>query len=138
MTAFLSVLVLAGTLAMPAAPSAPAPRASAPAARPGGATKSLCIADCGNLNSNVSCSGNVCSAVNQSQTCPSEPGHVTCDGQTFYCAACCTSGTFRSVITGPYCSCADGQTTPRDRYECIDGLWEYQYSYCGGPFCQGF
>jgi hypothetical protein len=33
-------------------------------------------------------------AVNAS--CPSEPGHVTCDGQTISCPACCT---------GPCCKC---------------------------------
>jgi hypothetical protein len=75
--------------------------------------------------------------VNQSQTCPSGPGSVTCDGQTFYCAPCCTNGTIRNVTTGPICSCEGGQTTPKDQYECINGLWEYQFSFCGGPFCHG-
>lgn len=144
MTAFLSLFVLASAFATPPALSAPAlcSSALAPVERPsfdsGATTKSMCIADCGDLNSNVSCSGDVCSAVNQSQSCPTGPGHVTCDGQTFYCAACCTNGTFRTVITGPNCSCADGMTTPRDRYQCINGLWVYQSSFCGGPFCHGF
>jgi len=55
--------------------------------------KSLCnaTATCQN-GSTVSCSSNVnaanCTAVNAS--CPSEPGDVTCDGQTTSCPACCT------------------------------------------------
>jgi hypothetical protein len=143
MTVSLGLFVLASALAMPPAPSAPALCSSAPAAveRPSFAAgitgKSTCIADCGDLNSNVSCSGTVCSAVNQAQTCPTGPGSVTCDGQTFYCAACCTNGTIRNVTTGPICSCEGGQTTPKDQYKCINGLWEYQSSFCGGPFCHG-
>jgi hypothetical protein len=129
---------------IPSAPSAPALCASAlaPVEQPSFASaataKAFCIADCGDLNGTVSCSGNTCSAVNQSQTCPTGPGSVTCDGQTTYCPACCTHGTFRSVIAGPTCGCEDGQTTPKDRYQCVNGLWVYQYSFCGGPFCQGF
>jgi len=143
----LSLFVLASALATPPAPIAPAlcSSAQAPVAQPrfasgggGITTKSMCIADCGDLNPPVSCSGSICSAVNQDQTCPMGPGHVTCDGNTTYCAACCTDGTFRNVTTGPICSCEDGQTTPKDRYECINGLWVFQYSFCGGPFCPGF
>lgn len=48
----------------------------------------------------------------------------------------CTEGALKLVATGPMCSC-DGTRTPRDRYECIGGVWEYQYSYCGAPFCRG-
>jgi hypothetical protein len=143
MTVSLSLFVLASALALPPVSPAPALCSSAPAAveRPSLASgitgKSTCIASCGDLNPNVSCSGVTCSAVNQDQTCPAGPGHVTCDGQTFYCAACCTNGTIRNVTAGSICSCADGQTTPKDRYECVNGLWEYQFSFCGGPFCPG-
>ena len=150
MFAVLSFVVLAGALATPPPVAAPpltlsAPvlssTATAPVKQPfplsGLPTKATCTANCGDLNSPVSCSGNTCSAVNQSQTCPSGPGSVTCDGQTFYCAACCTSGTIRNVTTGPICGCADGQTTPKDQYKCINGMWEYQFSFCGGPFCHG-
>jgi hypothetical protein len=140
----LGLFVLASALAAPPAPFAPALCSSATAAaeRPSFASggiiaKSTCIADCGDLNGTVSCSGATCNAVNQDQTCPAAPGYVTCDTQTFYCPACCTDGTFRNVITGPSCSCEDGQTTPRDHYECVNGLWEYQFSFCGGPFCHG-
>jgi hypothetical protein len=145
MTALLSFVVLASALATP--PTLPAPalcsNVSAPVEQPGFASarvrgKSTCIADCGDLNSGVSCSGTTCSAVNQDQTCPGGPGHVTCDGVTTYCAPCCTNGTFRMVTTGPTCGCADGMTTPKDRYQCVNGLWEYQSSFCGAPFCQGF
>jgi hypothetical protein len=48
----------------------------------------------------------------------------------------CTDGQIKTVI-GPYCSCDDGLSTPRYRYECIGGEWVYQSSSCGGPFCQG-
>ena len=140
MTALLSAFVLASVFATPLAPSAPAQcsTALAPAAQPsfnGGVTgNAYCVADCGDLNGIVSCTGNTCSAVDQSQTCPSGPGYVTCDGQTTYCPACCTSG-FRNVNTGPTCSCEDGASTPKDRYQCVNGLWVYQYSFCGSPFC---
>lgn len=147
MTALLSVFVLAGILVTPPALSAPTQcsRALAPVEQPqplfasGGFTaNAYCVADCGDLNGIVSCTGNTCSAIDQSQTCPTGPGSVTCDGQTTYCPACCTSGTFRNVTTGPICSCEDGQTTPKDRYNCINGLWVYQYSFCGGPFCPAY
>jgi len=144
MTALLSALVLASVFATPPSPSAPAQCSSAlaqvaqvaqPSFNGGGFTsQSFCIADCGDLNAPVSCTGNTCSAVDQSQTCPAGPGSVTCDGQTTYCAACCTSG-FRNVTTGPTCSCEDGASTPKDRYQCSNGLWVYQYSFCGAPFC---
>jgi hypothetical protein len=152
MTAVLSFVVLASALATsPAsvplppfltAPAAQSSTAAAPAKQPGlpnrrPPTKSTCTADCGNLNAPVSCTGSVCNAVNQSVTCPSGPGSVTCDGVTTYCTPCCTSGTFRNVNAGPNCSCEDGQSTPKDRYQCISGLWEYQSSFCGGPFCIG-
>lgn len=51
-------------------------------------------------------------------------------------ASVCTDGQIKSVVTGPICSCG-GTMTPRDRYLCIGGAWEYQYSFCGGPECQG-
>jgi hypothetical protein len=145
MTAFLSFVVLATVLSTPSTPpspvlcsnvSAPVERPSFPGARVQG--KSTCIADCGDLNGTVSCTGSSCSATNQDQTCPGGPGHVTCDTVTTYCPACCANGTIRTVITGPDCSCADGMTTPRDRYQCVNGLWQYQSSTCGGPFCHGF
>jgi len=69
--------------------------------------KALCTATttCQN-GSTVSCSSNVsaanCLAVNAS--CPSEPGHVTCDNQTTSCPECCT-GTLRQIAC---CQC--GQT----------------------------
>ena len=144
MTPLLSFVVLASVFATPPVPAAPALCSSGPAAvaRPivGGRlpTKSTCTAYCGDLNGSVTCSGSVCSAVNQDQTCPAGPGHVTCDGVTTNCPACCTDGTFRTVTTGPICGCADGMTTPKDRYQCMSGLWEYQSSFCGGPFCHGF
>ena|GEM_PF-2553394 len=146
MTLGLSLFVLASALAAPPAPAAPAlcSTAQAPVERPrfdsgggGVTTNSMCSADCGYFNLPVSCSGSTCSAVNQDQTCPMGPGSVTCDGHTTYCAACCTDGSIRIVTTGPICSCEDGQTTPKDRYQCINGVWVYQFSFCGGPFCQG-
>lgn len=145
MTALLSAFVLATVIAAPPAPSAPAQcsTAMAPVAQArfdgGGVTgQTICTADCGPLNGIVSCSGSVCNAVDQDQTCPGGPGYVTCDNQTTYCPSCCSSGSFRTVTTGPICSCEDGQTTPKDRYQCVNGLWEYQYSFCGGPFCPAY
>jgi hypothetical protein len=61
--------------------------------------KALCTATATcEVGSTVSCSSNVnaanCMAVNEN--CPSEPGHVTCDGQTTSCPACCT-GTLKQI-----------------------------------------
>jgi hypothetical protein len=61
--------------------------------------KALCTAKATcQFGSTVSCSSSInaanCMAVNAS--CPSEPGHVTCDGQTTSCPACCT-GTSRQI-----------------------------------------
>jgi hypothetical protein len=148
MNALLGLFVLAATTVAtpPSTPdflSAPAQcsSTSAPAEQPGrGPTannKAFCQADCGFFNLPVSCSGTTCSAVNQDQACPAGPGSVTCDGQTYYCASCCTSGQIRFHFTGPNCSCDEGRKTPKDRYQCVDGVWEYQSSSCGAPFCQG-
>jgi hypothetical protein len=49
----------------------------------------------------------------------------------------CTNGGTKNVITGTYCSCPSGTRTPNDRYACVNGAWVYQYSFCGGPYCQG-
>ena len=143
MTALLSVFLLAGTLAAPSGLTAPALCPSGPAsvelAQLGGGVIEptvYCSVDCGLFNAPVSCSGSVCNAVERS--CHGERGYVTCDSNTYTCAPCCTEGTFKTVTTGPICSCEDGQTTPKDRYKCINGEWEYQYSFCGGPFCQGW
>ena len=84
----------------------------------------------------VSCYGNVAMAV--TRNCPQDRGYVTCDGQTSYCPPCgCTEGAIQNVTTGPTCSCEDGLSTPKDRYQCIGGQWEYQFSFCGAPFCPG-
>lgn len=138
MTGLLSAFVLASVLA---APVGPTQCSTAPAklfqASEGGGTDAICIADCGPLNPSVSCSyASSCTAVDAN--CPTERGYVICDSTIYYCAACCTNGQIKNVITGPNCSCPDGQTTPRDRYLCVDSQWEYQFSFCGGPFCQGF
>lgn len=140
MTALLSVFVLAGTFfTAPSSLSAPALCPSAPAVAraqfDGGVIVPTvyCSVDCGLLNPDVSCSGAVCSAVQRS--CHGERGRVTCDGNTYYCAPCCTDGTWKAVIVGPTCSCAGGISTPGERYKCINGEWVYQYSFCGKPFC---
>ncbi len=135
MTGLLSAFVLASVLA---APVGPTQCSTAPAklfqADEGGGTDAVCIADCGPLNANVSCSyASTCSAVDAN--CPSEQGYVICDGFTYYCTPCCTNGHIRNVTTGPNCSCEDGGSTPKDRYQCVNGTWEYQFSFCGGPFC---
>lgn len=143
MTGLLSALVLAvTTLAAPTA--APSQCATAPAklfqaadlgeGGGGGGTDATCIADCGPLNPWVSCSyASTCTAVDAN--CPSQQGYVVCDGITYHCTPCCTDGHIRNVTTGPNCSCEDGGSTPKDRYKCVNGTWEYQFSFCGGPFC---
>ncbi|MES1243364.1 MAG: hypothetical protein ABUT39_17260 [Acidobacteriota bacterium] len=141
MTGLLSALILASSLAAPLAPTqcstTPAKLFLAELGGGGGGTDATCIADCGPLNSAAICQySSTCTAVDAD--CPSQQGYVICDGVYKYCAPCCTDGQIKSVITGPNCSCPDGQTTPRDRYLCVNGTWEYQFSFCGGPFCQGF
>jgi|tagenome__1003787_1003787.scaffolds.fasta_scaffold20820785_1 hypothetical protein len=158
MIAALSFAVLASALAAPppaffatppalSAPALCSTASAAPVAQekkrpklPGGiTTKATCIADCGDLNAPVQCNANnTCTAVDQATTCPMSPGYVQCDSQDpISCAACCTENTIRNVTTGETCSCPDGQSTPKDRYKCIGGLWVYQFSFCGGPFCPG-
>ena len=142
MTALLSVLVFAGTLSAPSFLSAPAPAVcpGAPASVEqaqfdGGviAPTVQCSVTCGLFQQGVSCSGATCSAVQRS--CHAEVGHVTCDGNTYYCGPCCTDGTIKIVSGGPACSCPNGGS-PRDRYLCVDGEWEYQFTTCGIP-CSG-
>jgi hypothetical protein len=135
MTGLLSVFVLASVLA---APVGPTQCSNAPAklfqADEGGGTDATCTADCGPLNAPVSCQyASTCTAVDAN--CPSQQGYVICDNAYYYCTPCCTDGHIRNVITGPTCSCEDGASTPRDRYKCINGTWEYQFSSCGAPFC---
>jgi hypothetical protein len=96
-----------------------------------------CTATCGS-DPSVSCTtSGTCTAVDRS--CSAERGHVTCNGVTTYCTAtcACTEGQLKIVTVGPTCGCSDGKSTPKDRYQCIGGEWVYQYSFCGGPFCQG-
>jgi hypothetical protein len=137
MTGLLSVFVLASVLAAPLAPSQ-CSKSNVTVklfqADEGGGTDATCTAYCGELNPWVQCQyASSCSAVDAN--CPTERGYVICDGTTYYCNACCTNGQTRSVIAGPTCSCEEPGTTPRDRYLCVNGNWEYQYSFCGGPFC---
>src|SRR6185295_11833938 len=63
---------------------APAPVDAAK--RPAIGLKSMCTANCWN-GGTVSCSGTACNAVNGA--CPTEPGHVTCDGNTTTCPTPC-------------------------------------------------
>jgi hypothetical protein len=73
--AFLASLAIAGT-------PAPVPAAKRPHISP----KDMCTANCAN-GGTVSCSGTgTCTAVDGN--CPSEPGHVTCNGVTTSCSAC--------------------------------------------------
>ncbi len=149
MTPALSLFVLASVFATPPPFFAPAPsssaaapveRANSPKPTAGGIhLKSTCYADCGDLNGSVSCSGGTCSAVNQDVSCPSTPGYVICDNNPpIYCnVACCTNGAIKNVSAGSICSCPDGQTSPKDRYQCVMGAWRYQFSFCAGPFCPG-
>lgn len=140
MIAVLSVFALAAsTLAPPSAP-APALCSSAPAQveqvnLAGGVTaKATCRADCGMFDADVSCEYvSSCTAVDES--CPGQQGHVICDSVVKWCPPCCTNGHIRNVTTGPTCSCDDGQSTPKDHYKCVNNQWEYQFSFCGGPFC---
>jgi hypothetical protein len=60
--------------------------------------KAMCTATC-QFGGTVSCSGTVCNGVNAA--CSAEPGHVTCDGVTTSCPACCT-GTGRQLAC---CQC---------------------------------
>jgi len=71
--------------------------AKRPGALPEKSTLCTATATC-QFGNSVSCSSSVnaanCTAVNAN--CNTEPGHVTCDGQTTSCPACC-SGTPRQV-----------------------------------------
>lgn len=137
MTGLLSVFVLASALASPLAPnqcSNSNVQAKMFQADEGGGTDATCTAYCGNLNPWVQCQyASSCTAVDAN--CPTERGYVICDGTTYYCNACCTNGANRNVTSGPTCGCEEPGTTQKDRYTCVNGNWEYQYSFCGAPFC---
>src|SRR4051794_16605410 len=156
MIAALSFAVLASALATPPPFFAKPPNLSTPALcstasaasekklpkpkPPGGLpTKATCTADCGDLDAPVSCHGNnSCTGVDQGATCPMSPGYVQCDSQDpIFCPACCTENTIRNVTNGETCSCSDGPSPPKGRSKCIGGLWVYQFSFCGAPFCPG-
>jgi hypothetical protein len=91
---------LAAILGLPAASSCAAQPSGVrqAAKRPAIVGKATCTANC-QFGGAVSCSGTVCNGVNAS--CSSEPGHVTCDGVTTSCPACCT-GTGRQLAC---CQC---------------------------------
>jgi hypothetical protein len=112
---------LASLAVLPA--GAPAPELAAK--RPAFGLKSMCTANCAN-GGTVSCSGTTCSAVNGS--CPSEPGHVTCDGATTACSACTSCGpTFctgedtcaNSTCAGCQYTYTCNETTCTDHCHCI-------------------
>lgn len=146
MIAMLSVIALAAAIGPFNPASAPglcagdsAPEAQvALASRVGLPLKATCSALCGSAPS-VMCTGTTCSGFNRN--CPSERGHVTCTTgstvTTINCPACetCTEGSFKTVNVGPTCGSEDGQSTPKDRYQCINNEWVYQFSFCGAPFC---
>lgn len=48
----------------------------------------------------------------------------------------CTDGQYMTTRVGDICGCEDGVSTPREKYQCINGQWQYMYSFCGAPFCQ--
>lgn len=89
-----------------------------------------CEADCGGTT--IACSGSSCSA--QDRNCPWSEGHVTCDGQTYSCGACPTTG----CTPGAEMQEPDGCCTPykgRFRwYVCnSSGQWEWTpYYMCYG------
>ncbi len=103
--------------------SCPTPRSEVLFAAPGkevGGFKAFCEASCG-IDGTVSCSGTTCSATNRS--CPSEQGHVTCDGNTTWCPTCPScSGAFccACVNTGACFACCrcDGGTAFECSQEC--------------------
>ncbi|HEX4955405.1 MAG TPA: hypothetical protein VF017_18595 [Thermoanaerobaculia bacterium] len=99
------------------------------------ATKAICQASCPG-GSSVSCSytpPSTCSAVD-SNCSLGVVGYVQCGGNSpIYCsgACACTEGTFMWEIIG---CCEDGSgRVLKDRYKCIGGEWEYQYTSCGLP-----
>ena len=48
----------------------------------------------------------------------------------------CTEGQYKTETVGPVCGCEDGLSTPKERYQCIGGQWEYLSSFCAAPFCR--
>lgn len=101
-----------------------------------------CTADCGPY-ANVSCNNSTtCSAVDRNCSA-GQQGYVICDGSTTSCPACpstlCTDGQIKSVQVGPQCGCPQTPgATEKERYQCINGEWVYQSTFCGAPFCIQF
>jgi hypothetical protein len=99
----------------------------------------FCFEDC-DTHPDVSCSGDVCTAVNRN-CAVGERGYVTCDGNTTFCPLCsepppeCEEGTFDIVRTGQCCDCSTGGEV-REIYKCINEQWVLQSSGCGpSPSC---
>ena len=93
----------------------------------GGGTDATCTAYCGDLNPWVQCQyASTCTAVDAN--CPTERGYVICDTPPNYCNACSTNGAVRNVTTGPTCSCEEPGTTPKDRYQCVNAIFQRKNS----------
>jgi hypothetical protein len=83
--------------------------------------KSYCSATANCASGTVSCSGNSsCTAVDGN--CPSEQGHVTCDGVTTSCSACMDCG-------DPY-FCADQEANCASRFEPCSYIFSCNASTC--------
>jgi hypothetical protein len=93
----------------------------------------FCFEDCDGYP-DVSCSGEVCQAVNRNCSI-GQRGYVTCDGVTTFCAPCeppvCDDGTWWFDRTGQCCNCFTSGGEVIDRYKCIGGQWVLQSSNCG-------
>ena len=102
--------------------------------RTGTHTRCMVTASCGSYNISCSVAGR-CSG--HDRACPSFQGHVTCNGVTTWCdPPCpeCTNGQIMWVPTGGCCN----DLTEKDKYKCINELWEYQGTFCKVPLCGPF
>jgi len=84
-----------------------------------GLAKADCSASCGS-DPAVSCSGSTCSAADRA--CNGERGHVTCDGNTYWCpTVCCTGNCCTCDQTGDCFACC----------RCDGGGIGYCFAFCG-------
>lgn len=98
--------------------------------------QATCTADC-DPYTDVSCSGNQCTAVNRNCSA-GQRGYVVCDGAYHFCPICpCEEGTLDFVGTGNCCDCYQSGGEETDVYKCINGVWVYQRTRCffASPNC---
>jgi hypothetical protein len=106
------------------------------AAKPRITPKATCTASCGSYS--VTCSytsPTTCTAVDRNCSV-FQTGYVQCGSDPrVYCTPDCPVCTDGQLMFQPTGSCCDGGLTEKDKYQCINGQWEYVTTVCKLPIC---